>query len=146
VVVVGTPYGFWQRLFIEKLAQGAHAPELLTYDAARGDLQTVEALLSYGVPVDARDRRGATALHGAAGGGQLNVADYLLANGADVNAVNIFGDTPLENALSMNRTEMSKFLTERGGKRIRGSEEQRNKAIKDIVREQVEEFKREMAK
>src|SRR5262245_9551984 len=45
-VLVETPYGFWQRLFIEKLAHGAHAPEFLSYAAALGDLQTVEAFLS----------------------------------------------------------------------------------------------------
>lgn len=124
-VVVGTPYGFWQRLFVEKLAHGAHAPEFLTFAAALGDLQTVEAFLSHGVPVDVRNRNGATALHGAAVEGQLKVADQLLANGADVNAVDRYGHTPLENALSMNRIDMSRFLTERGGKTIRGGEEQR---------------------
>jgi Ankyrin repeats (3 copies) len=85
-VLVEAPYGFWQRLFIEKLAHGAHAAQFLTYAAALGDLQTVEALLSHGVPVDARDQNGRTALNRAALAGQSRVVNYLLANGADVNA------------------------------------------------------------
>lgn len=125
-LLVETPYGFWQRLFIEKLAYGAHAPDFLTFAAARGDLQTVEAFVSRGVPVDARNREGATALHGAAVAGQLTVARYLLSNGADVNAIDKFGHTPLEDSLSVGRTEMSRLLTERGGKVIRGGEEKRN--------------------
>jgi len=92
-VLVETPYGFWQRLLVEKLAHGAHAPEFLSYAAALGDLQTVEAFLSQGVPVDARNREGSTALHGAAVEGQLTAADYLLARGADMNAVNRYGET-----------------------------------------------------
>jgi hypothetical protein len=123
-VLVAPPYGFWQRLFIEKLAYSAHAPEFLSYVAARGDLQTVEAFLSHGVPVDARTRDGATALHGAAVAGQLKVADYLLAKGADVNAVNRYGSSPLGNALEMDLTDMARFLTEQGGKIIRRGEEQ----------------------
>jgi hypothetical protein len=125
-LLVETPYGFWQRMFIEKLAHGANAPEFLTFAAAVGDLQTVDAFLSHGVPVDVRNRNGATALNGAAVEGHLKVADHLLANGADVNAVDRRGHTPLENALSMNRVDMARFLTERGGKMIHGGEGQRN--------------------
>jgi ankyrin repeat protein len=54
----------------------------------------------------------------------LTIVDYLLANGADVNAVDRCGNSPLESALSMGRTDVARFLTEKGGKIIRGSEEQ----------------------
>ena len=144
--IVATPYGFWQRLFVEKLARTPRAADFVQYAAALGDLKTVEAFFSKGVAVDARNRSGATPLHAAAVEGQLVIAEYLLAKGADVNAINRYGDSPLENAVSMNRTEMARLLTERGGKRIRGSEDQRNNASKAIVLEQMEEMDRRALK
>src|SRR5215831_18447304 len=58
-----TPYGFWQRLFIEKFPP-PQAIELMTYAAAGGDLRTVRAFLHAGVPINAQGRHG-TALHAA---------------------------------------------------------------------------------
>jgi Ankyrin repeats (3 copies) len=136
--LVSTPYGFWQRMFVDKLARTPRAAEFVQYAAALGDLKTVEAFVSEGVSVDARDDRGATPLHAAAVGGQLAVAEYLVAKSADVNAINRYGDSPLENALSEGRTDVARFLESRGAQRIRGSAELRDRATSEIVREQIE--------
>jgi hypothetical protein len=140
--LVSISYGFWQRLFVEKLVNGPRAADFVQYAAATGDLRTVEAFLDRGVPVDARNRSGATALHAAAVGGQLAVAEVLVVKGADVNALNRYGDSPLENAESEHKGEVARFLSARGGKRIRGTPEQHQKATSDIVREQMEETER----
>lgn len=140
------PYGYWQRLFIDKLAHGQYAAEFLTYSAAVGDLKTVETFLSKGVPVGARNSSGATALHAAAVEGRLEVAEYLLTKGADVNAINRYGDSPLQDAISMKRSEVVKLLVAKGGQRIRGSPEQRDNASKKIVREQMQETDKQRAK
>lgn len=112
------------------------------YAAAVGDLKTLDAFVSRGVSVNARDHTGATPLHAAAVGGQTAVAEFLLARGADVNAINRYGNSPLEGALSMKHDATAKFIAAKGGQRIRGTEEQRQKASDEIVREQMEEMDR----
>lgn len=136
--VMALPYGLWQRLFADRLAHSAHAAEFLVYGAVDGDLGTVKALLAHGVPIDSRDREGKTALHGAAGRGQIKVLDYLLSRSADLNAVDRFGDSPLEKAAAASQNEAVQLLSGRGAKRIRGDDAQRQKAVEDIVREDIE--------
>jgi len=142
--VVLTPYGVWQRLFVERLAHSPKAADFVQYAAALGDLATVKAFLAQGLPVDVRDRHGATPLHAAAVGGQLAVAEYLVSHGADVNAINKFGDSPLENAESENRQEVAAFLKARGAKRVRGTAETRDKVISDILRQDSEALDRRL--
>jgi hypothetical protein len=76
------PYGFWQRLFANRLAQGPYAGEFFTHAAATGDLKTVDAFLSHGVPVDIIDRYGKTGLQAATSQGQSKVVELLLSKGA----------------------------------------------------------------
>lgn len=144
LAVVLTPYGVWQRVFVEKLAQTPRAPEFVQYAAALGDLATVKAFLNQGLSVDVRDRRGATPLHAAAVGGQLAVAEYLVSKGADVNAINRFGDSPLENAESEGKRDVATFLAAKGAKRMRGTAEMRDKVISEIVRQDSEELDRRL--
>jgi ankyrin repeat protein len=60
----------------------------------------IEFLAAKGADVRARSRYGTTALHYAAGRGQLSVVHLLLQKGADVNATETNGSTPLHNAAS----------------------------------------------
>ena len=140
LVVIGElPDGFWQRLFITRMAASPRAGDLLVYAAYRGDLGTVRGLVSRGVPVDANDRGDwDTAMHGAAVKGDLPTLRYLVSRGANINALNRSGDSPAERAASANRADALKFLTEIGAKRIRGTDEQRKKASYDKVREDME--------
>jgi hypothetical protein len=56
LAVMALPYGFWQRLFINRLISGSHAGEFFCYAAAAGDLGTVKALVSHGVSVESASR------------------------------------------------------------------------------------------
>jgi Ankyrin repeats (3 copies) len=132
--LLSLPYGFWQRLFVARLASGPHAAQFVVYAAAVGDLATVKAFLARGIPVDVRDRDGKTGLYGAAVEGQTEVIKYLIAAGADVNAIDLSGDSPLEVANEMNREEAARYLSDHGARAIHGSEEQRKKAAEDSVR------------
>jgi hypothetical protein len=128
------PYGLWQRLLVKAHAHGAYAGEYVSYVAATGDLATVKAFLAQGVPVNVRNEHdGATPLHGAAVEGQMAVIEYLLSKGADVNALNAYGDSPIHNAITMNHPDVVAVLEAHGGKDIRGSDAQRDQAIKDEV-------------
>jgi hypothetical protein len=140
-VLGGLPEGFWQRAFITRMATSPHRGDLLVYAAYRGDLGTVQGLISHGVPVNATDRANRrTALHGSAAKGDTQTVGYLTSR-ANVNAVDRFGDSPLELAVSNHQDATAKFLAELGGKRIQGSAAQREKAIHDQVQEQIDGFR-----
>lgn len=65
----------------------------------KGDTAKVNSILSLKPElVNARDKRGSTPLHAAAGLGQKEIIKILLANGADIHARNEFGATPLHDA------------------------------------------------
>jgi hypothetical protein len=137
------PDSFWQRVFITRMAASPRAGDLLVYAAYRGDLGTVRAFVSHGVPVDATDHADwRTALHGAAVKGDTQTLRYLASEGANINAVDRSGDSPLELAASRGNDEAAKFLIECGAKRIRGDEAQRQKAIHDEVQEDIGELDR----
>ena len=66
-----------------------------------GDADAVRRLLDLGLPVDAADNQGCTALLRAAGGGHRAVVDLLLARGGDPQLASQSGATPLSAAVSM---------------------------------------------
>jgi len=132
---VATPYGFWQRLFLDKYLP-ERAGELFTYAAATGDLKTVEAMLARGVDINVQGRYG-TALHGATVENKSDVMVFLINHGANVNALNAYGDSPLGYATEAN-AETRDLLSKHGGKYIRGSEEKRKQMIEEEVRKDIE--------
>jgi Ankyrin repeats (3 copies) len=137
------PDGFWQRIFISRMATSPRASDLLVYAAYRGDLGTVRGLILHGVPVDAIEHaQWRTALHGAAVKGDVPTLRYLTSKGATINALDRFGDSPLELAASRGNQKAAEFLIERGAKRIRGDEAQRQRAIHDEVQEDIKELNR----
>ena len=138
IAVLTLPYGFWQRLFVSRLVSSSSRGEFLSYAAATGDLGTVKALISHGISVDAANREGKTGLHAAAATGRIMVLQYLATRGANLDALDRFGDSPLEIAISEGQTQAAQFLKDRGAKEIRGDDAQRQKAIHDIVREDIE--------
>ncbi len=122
------PYGFWQRVFVQRLTEGPYVGEFVTEAAALGDRRTVEVFLAHGAPIDVTGRYG-TALHAAAVGNQPDMIEYLLARGASLNSINPLGDSPLENALSSNSQEAAQRLQAHGAQRIRGTKAHRDSVI-----------------
>src|SRR5262245_54639748 len=134
--VLLVPYGMWQWLFVDRLVSGPYVGEFMTYAAATGDLRTVKALLAHGASVEVTDRSGKTGLHAAAVGNRLEVLEFLISKGARIDAINRYGDSPLEEASGS--PEAARFLESRGAHRIRGTEAQRQRAVEEIVREDIE--------
>ena len=62
--------------------------------ARKGHLQTAEAMLAEGCPIDVVDSNGMTVLHCAAQGGHVEIVRKLVDRGCDLNAVGTDGWTP----------------------------------------------------
>ncbi len=70
----------------------------LLWAAASDDVDHLRRLVARGVPVDAPDYDGRTALHLAAGEGALDALRYLLAHGHPLDPHDAWGATPLDDA------------------------------------------------
>lgn len=98
---------------------GAHPGQVLDGRAVaaagkRGDLATLDRLLSLGLDVDAIDEHGATALLHAVGTGQLELCKALVERGADLNLTTAKGVSPLAAAILAGRTAVVDWLLARG--------------------------------
>lgn len=92
----------------------ALAPADLPAAATRGDADAVERLLALGLPVDAVDAQGASALLRASGGGNAALVGRLLAAGADPALASHSGVTCLSAAVSARREAVVQTLLEHG--------------------------------
>ena len=79
-----------------------------------GDADAVRRLLDLGLPVDAVDTQGCTALLRAAGGGHRATVDLLLARGGDPRRPAHTGATPLSAAVSMRHPDIVNSLLAAG--------------------------------
>jgi outer membrane protein assembly factor BamB len=80
----------------------------------RGEIEKVRSLLDAGVPVDAKNRYGATALFFAADKGNLAIAELLVARGAAVDVEDTFyGMTPVARAFDRKHEDVALFLLNR---------------------------------
>lgn len=82
--------------------------------AMSGDADAVRRLLDLGLPVDAVDAQGCSALLRAAGGGHAAAVDVLLARGADPQQAAHSGATPLSAAVSMRQAGIVSVLLNAG--------------------------------
>jgi len=100
----------------ETSSQGSlEAPEVrLAAAAVAGDGAEVALLLDAGVPVDARDAGGYTALMHAAYARQPDTVELLLDRGADVNARALTDETPLIGAALGRSLDVVRMLLDRG--------------------------------
>ncbi|HSM10055.1 MAG TPA: ankyrin repeat domain-containing protein [Lysobacter sp.] len=81
-------------------------PQDVPAAAIVGDADAVRRLLDLGLPADAADSQGCTALLRAAGGGHRAVVDLLLARGASPQVAAHSGATALSAAVSMRHVEI----------------------------------------
>lgn len=96
----------WLDWRVWTLPRRALADADLPAAAMSGDADAVRRLLDLGLPLDAVDAQGCTALLRAAGGGHAAVIDLLLARGADLNLAAHSGATPLSAAVSMRQLDI----------------------------------------
>ena len=89
-------------------------PQDLPAAAIVGEADAVRRLIDLGLPVDATDSQGCTALLRAAGGGHRAVVDLLLARGADPRIAARSGATPLSAAVSMRQGDIVERLLAAG--------------------------------
>jgi ankyrin repeat protein len=83
-------------------------------DLRANAMAVARVLLAAGAAVDAEDRGGMTALHYAAGMGDLEFASLLLDGGARVTLANANGSTALHAAASQGHRALVQLLLERG--------------------------------
>lgn len=136
--VLSLPGTFWQWMFIGSFAKSVHAPDLMTYAAAEGDVRTVSGYLNHGVPLEARNYEGSTAAFTAAAGGSVRVLEVLASMGADFDAVNSYGDSPLAAATGNHHDAAAAFLKSKGAVLTEGTPEQREAATHAIVQRDIE--------
>lgn len=89
-------------------------PDDLVAAALADDVAAVERLLGLGLPIDASDTQGCTALLRAAGQGHVAVVRSLLARGADPTLSARTGATPLTAAVSAGRSDALEALLDAG--------------------------------
>ncbi len=94
----------WLDWRVWPLPRRALRPSDVPAAAMSGDADAVRRLIDLGLPVDAVDAQGCTALLRAAGGGHAAVVERLLARGADAQHAAHSGATPLSAAVSMRQT------------------------------------------
>jgi len=138
--VLSIPQSFFDWAFVGHLVHSPKASKLFVYAAAEGEKRVVVGMLKRGISPDVRDAEGNTALHMAAGAGQLEMATVLIERQAPINAINLYGDSPLAVASANHQAEMQRLLAQHGGKVIQGDAEQRERATEEIVRKQIEEM------
>ena len=97
-----------------KLPRRPLQPVDLPAAAIVGDAEAVRRLLDLGLPVDAADSQGCTALLRAAGGGHRELVELLLARGADPGRAANTGATPLSAAVSMRQLDIVERLLDAG--------------------------------
>ena len=78
--------------------------------ARSGNLAVVRLFVLAGMSVDATDRWGYTALHGAAWHGHLDVVEFLVGAGASLTATDIVGWTPRDLAVKGGHTEIVDYF------------------------------------
>lgn len=81
LVIATLPYGFWVKMFAQRIASGPHSAEFLVHMAGQGELPALGALLDAGVPVNASNRNGVRAIEAAENAKQTETREFLVSKG-----------------------------------------------------------------
>jgi ankyrin repeat protein len=100
----------WLNWPLWKLPQRRLRPQDLIAAAGAGDVAALQKLLALGLPIDATDAQGATALLRAAGNGHAAAVACLLEHGADAAHSAATGATVLSAAVSACRSDVVEVL------------------------------------
>src|SRR5438046_569495 len=92
----------------------AELSTVLMVAAMAGQTETAKLLMARGATVNAKTKKGRTALTWAAWRGMTDTVRALLANGAEINSRDEWGSTPLAFAVSRGRLETVKLLLDKG--------------------------------
>lgn len=105
-ILVYLPYGGWDN--------GRFGLDRDLIEAIKkGHVAIVHAFLAKGASANARDAKGGTALHWAAGGGRAEIVQLLLGAGADPVAMDGFGQTPADVARAKGREALAEMIESR---------------------------------
>ncbi|TGK78176.1 ankyrin repeat domain-containing protein [Leptospira montravelensis] len=74
------------------------------------DMAKIKILVSAGVNLEEKDKKGETALFYALDNNRINIARYLIENHADVNAVNYLGRLVVQPAIANNQFDLIKLM------------------------------------
>jgi len=83
-------------------------------DTVQRQVGVIQALISKGADINAKDKLGETLLHYAAEHGSRRIAEFLIANGANINAANEKGETPLHCSTFWGYRQMVELLMANG--------------------------------
>ncbi|CUE76529.1 ankyrin repeat protein, putative [Bodo saltans] len=93
----------------------SYSVPILVVAAKLGNVMAIEALISFGADIDARDTTGATALHAAASLNDANAFDALVSCSADIDARDKTGATALHAAASLGHVHIVKAFLKHNG-------------------------------
>ena len=104
----------WLNWPLWKTSRRPFGPHDLPAAAALGDIDAVQKLLDFGLPIDARDAQGASALLRASGCGHAGLVARLLELGADSMQAAASGATALSAAVSARNEKVVSALLQHG--------------------------------
>jgi len=90
---------------------GVRLMQMLSAVIVRGDRAHLQTMLAAGIPLDAHDHTGATALHVAAHMGLPHIVHLLLEHGASTSARDMHDNTPLDVARTMEHDQLLDLLS-----------------------------------
>lgn len=98
---------------IHEYLENRNLPELHKA-VIQADMEKIQKLVKAGVPLEAKDKKGETALFYALDRNLVNIARFLIQNNADVNVNNTKGRYAIQSAIANNQYDLVKMMLDHG--------------------------------